>query len=595
MRFFEKIRFKYLVGLLSASLIPILFFSFYSLASNRKFYNSQIEQASKNEVRRITNRINSNYEEVKNILDSLLFSTYDGNNCMTTLCEQEGKGKEITKSQRLKNYRMFKYICSNLLENANNVDGVYLFCENEHVYSYMINKNYGLEKQYETDEWYQNLIDSTSSLEIADMVELPSISRENTEKRLVVARKFQNMKNNHTAVLAVVCEDSIFDDVSGSNNLPWGSSLIVDGNGDVIWGEWENIQLTKGQLHELSSQEDDDSGMLRTEDIQTAVVYGKLNVNDWVVVSDISFESFYEIFINNTHMLLVLILLDLAAIIGIVFYMDRNHVRPIVHLARIMSTTTEQGFLFHNEYKGRKDEIGTLYAYYGQMIRQIDSLIQERYENEIKILKSRLRNLTSQINAHFIFNTLENISCLAQIEQNKQISTMSKSLGDMLRYSMDVDGDFVRLNQELDHISKYLNIQEIRFDNEIHLNLMVDDKTIQRKVMKFMLQPIVENAIEHGMGDSGELFIITISAARENEDMVIRIADNGIGMDEETLNKVRKRIYEPQEVHEELKCFNIGLANIHERIQLLFSKKYGLTIESAEDEGTTVLLRIPWM
>lgn len=595
MKFVKKIRFKYLVGLLSVSIVPILFFSFYSLQSNRKFYNTQIEQASRNEVRRITNRINGNYEDVKNILNSLLFSTYDGENLMTTLCSQEALGNNVTPSQRLKNYRMFKYICSNLLENANNVDGVYLFCENDHVYSYMVNQNYGIERQYKNDDWYNELINSTSSLEISDMVNINVNVYGNTGNCFLAARKFQSVKNDHTAVLAVVCKDSIFDDVSGDNNLPWGKSLIVDGDGNVVWGECDDINLTQDELKQLSMKENDDSGMLHTDDVQKAVIYGKLDINDWVVVSDISFESFYDVFMNNTYILIILIILDVIAIVWIVVYMDRKHIRPIVHLANIMGTSTEQGFLFHNEYKGREDEIGILYAYYEKMLNKIDTLIKEKYENEIKILKSRLRNLTSQINAHFIFNTLENISCLAQIEGNRQIGIMSKSLGDMLRYSMDVDGDFVRLDKEIEHISNYLNVQEVRFDNEIYLNLMLEKGTEKRKVMKFMLQPIVENAIEHGMGNQEEPFVITIAACMDDEDMVIRIADSGVGMDKETLDKVRRRIYEPSKVEEDMKCFNIGLVNIHERIQLLFSTEYGLGIESEKDEGTTVILRIPWM
>lgn len=384
--FFKKFRFKYLISLLAVSMIPILFFSFYSLSSNRKFYNDQIEQASKNEVRRITSRINGNYEEVKELLSSLLFSTYDGVNLMTSLCDQEGAGKEITKSQRLKNYRMFKYICTNLLENASNVDGVYLFCENDHVYSYMVNQNYGLERQYQTDSWYQELITSGSSLEIADMVELKTNISRSGRSCFVVARKFQSVKGGHEAVLAVVCKDTIFDDVNGTNTLPWGNSFILDGKGNVVWGK-ENTALTKKQFQKLAEVKAGESGMLGTEDVKTAFVYGALDINDWIVVSDISFGSFYDVFLRNCRILAGLIILDVVAIFLIVVYIDRNSIRPIVRLANIMGKTKEQGLLFHNEYKGREDEIGILYAYYEKMMQQLNTLIQEKYENEIKIYK----------------------------------------------------------------------------------------------------------------------------------------------------------------------------------------------------------------
>ncbi|MDO4273630.1 MAG: histidine kinase [Eubacteriales bacterium] len=592
MKFIKRIRMKYFLSLLAVSVLPVLFFSFYTLQSNRNFYNNQIEQASKNEVRRITTRINENYADVQKLLESLLFSNYDGVNCMTSLCQQEGSDKSITKSQRLKNYRMFKYICTNLLENASNVDGVYLFCENGHVYSYMVNQNYGIEKNYLEARWYKDLLESGDSLEIADMVDIPINVYGKSGKCFLTARKFQSVKGTEKAVLAVVGRDRIFDDVSRDNHLPWGNSLIVDGDGNVLCGSWEDTPLTKGQIQGLSREE---SGIIRTEDVRNAFVYGTLSINDWVVISNISFESYHDFYIRNSRILLVLIVIDVLVILIIVFYMDKSNIRPIVRLAQIMGNTTEQGFLFHNDYKERQDEIGILYSYYEKMIHQIDSLIQEKYENEIKILKSRLRNLTSQINAHFIFNTLENISCLAQIEGNKQIGIMSKSLGDMLRYSMDYEGDFVRLEREISHIRQYLNIQEVRFGNEIHLRLGLEEGSEKRKVMRFMLQPIIENAIEHGMTDQEKPFEIIISTERFKEDLIIRISDSGAGIDETNLERIRKRIYEPEEVEEEMECFNIGLVNIHQRIQLLYSEKYGLGIESIPDEGTTVILTIPWM
>ena len=222
-------------------------------------------------------------------------------------------------------------------------------------------------------------------------------------------------------------------------------------------------------------------------------------------------------------------------------------------------------------------------------------MIKEKYESQINMLKSRLRNLTSQINSHFLFNTLENISCLAQLEGNKQIVIMTKSLGDMLRYTMDIDGDYITLEKEIGQMQRYLNIQEVRFGNEIKLELDLEEGVSKRKVMKYMLQPIVENAIEHGMSGKEFPWKLLIAAKHEGNDMYIVVKDNGTGMDEKTLECVRKRIYNKTAQEEEEKYFNIGLKNIHERIQLLFTEKYGMWIDSIPEEGTTVTLHVPWI
>lgn len=592
MRLIKSIRFKYFLCLLAVSVLPVLFFFGYTLQANKKFYNNQVETASRTEVSRITSRINENYRDIQDLIGSLLFSTYDGMNCITSICKQEAKGKEVTPSDRLKNYRMFKYICTNLLENASIADGVYLFCENGHVYSYMKNQDYGIEKHYQEDEWYQELVDSTSSVEIADMVKLRKNVYGHGDSCFLAARKFQTLKGEEEGVLAVVCKDTFFDGVGRGENLPWGSNLVINGKGDLVYGIDEGNPLSEDQVYEINENAE---GILHMKDKTDAFVYGALDINDWKVVSEISFDSFYELYMQNSLVLYFIIGLILVIVLAIAFWMERHSIRPIVRLSKVMETTAEQGLIFHNEYPKRKDEIGILYAYYEKMIAKINRLIEDKYQNEIKILKSRLANLTSQINSHFIFNTLENISSLAQIEGNRQIVTMSKSLGDMLRYSMDFEGDLIRLEKEIGHLRQYLNIQEVRFGNEIQLELDLEKGTEKRKVMRFMLQPIVENAIEHGMAGKEFPWRIRIHTYGKGQELFIEVVDNGVGMDEETLKKVRKRIYEPQKVEEELRCFNIGLVNIHERLQLIFSKKYGLSIDSRPEEGTRVTLHIPWI
>ena len=593
MRLIKSIRFKYFLCLLAVSVLPVLFFFAYTLQANKKFYNNQVETASRTEVSRITSRINENYQDTQELVGSLLFSTYDGVNCITSICKQEAEGNEVTPSNRLKNYRMFKYVCTNLLENASFATGVYLFCENGHVYSYMKNQDYGIEKHYQEDEWYQNLINSTDSVEIADMVKLRKKVYGHGDSCFLTARKFQTLKGDGGGVLAVVCKDTFFDGVSRGENLPWGSSLIINGKGNLVYGIDEGNLLSEDQVYKINENAE---GILHMKGDKTeAFVYGSLDINDWKVVSKISFDSFYELYMQNSCVLYCIIALILIIVLVIAFWMERHSIRPIVRLSKVMETTTKQGLIFHNEYPKRKDEIGILYAYYEKMLVQINHLIEDKYQNEIKILKSRLTNLTSQINSHFIFNTLENISSLAQIEGNKQIVTMSKALGDMLRYSMDFEGDLIRLEKEIGHLKQYLNIQEVRFGNKIQLNLDLEKGTEKRKVMRFMLQPIVENAIEHGMAGKEFPWEIRIHTYGKDGELFIEVMDNGVGMNGEMLEKVRKRIYEPQKVEEDLRCFNIGLVNIHERLQLIFSKKYGLSIESKPEEGTKVTLHIPWI
>ena len=408
----------------------------------------------------------------------------------------------------------------------------------------------------------------------------------------LAARKFKNIKDNGYTVLAVVCKNTFFDNIKEENSLPWGTSVIVDEKGNVIYGS-----DTKGyDFSVLKLSDEKKQGIIHNLNDKTqAAAYSELDFNNWRVVGVLSLKSFYDNYVHNRRIMFLLLGMDLIFVLFISLWMERQAISPIVHLAKIMDNVSDQNFQFNNEYKGRQDEIGILYADYEKMLNQIDMLIKEKYESQINILKSRLRNLTSQINSHFLFNTLENISCLAQLEGNKQIVIMTKSLGDMLRYTMDIDGDYITLEKEIGQMQRYLNIQEVRFGNEIKLELDLEEGVSKRKVMKYMLQPIVENAIEHGMSGKEFPWKLLIAAKHEGNDMYIVVKDNGTGMDEKTLECVRKRIYDKTVQEEEEKYFNIGLKNIHERIQLLFTEKYGMWIDSTPEEGTTVTLHVPWI
>lgn len=592
MKLIKSIRLKYFVCLLFVSILPVLFFGVYTDFNNNNFYNSQVESASKNEIRRISSDINRNYEDVRDLISSLIFSTYDNINCITSIAQQESGEKEPTYSDRLKNYRMFKYVCSNLLENASLADGVYLLCNNGHVYSYMKNLDYGIERTYKTDQWYQDLINSKNSVEIATIVELKKNLYGRGNDCFLAARKFKNIKDDGYTVLAVVCKNTFFDDIKKENSLPWGTSVIVDEKGKIIYGS----DVNGYDFADLKLSDEKKEGIIHNLNDKTqAVAYSELDFNNWKVVSILSLKHFYDNYVYNRRIMFCLLGIDLILVLLISLWMERQSIRPIVHLSKIMDNVSDQNFKFNNEYKGRQDEIGILYADYEKMLNQIDILIKEKYENQINVLKSRLRNLTSQINSHFLFNTLENISCLAQLEGDKQIVTMTKSLGDMLRYTMDIDGDYISLEKEIDQMQRYLNIQEVRFGNEIQLELDLEEGAKKRKVMKFMLQPIVENAIEHGMAGKEFPWKLLIAARHDGKDMYIVVKDNGIGMDEKTLERVQKRIYDKTEQEDEEAYFNIGLKNIHERIQLLFTEEYGMWVDSSPKGGTTVTLHIPWI
>lgn len=170
---------------------------------------------------------------------------------------------------------------------------------------------------------------------------------------------------------------------------------------------------------------------------------------------------------------------------------------------------------------------------------------------------------------------------------------MSKALGDMLRYSIEYERDEETLQTELLHIGQYIRIQEIRFGNKILLKTEIEAGLENTKVLKFMLQPIVENSIEHGFTGIDMPWIIRVTACREQGGVRVSVCDNGAGMSKKEIEVLRSKIYSQDELPSDSRYVSIGLSNIHKRIQLLYHEPYGLDIESVRGRGINVVIHLP--
>lgn len=558
-----------------------------TIYSDSGFYSDMFSEASYQELEQLVDEVDGNLEQVDDIAMALIMSQMNSEGIILSICEQEGEG-EVSQSSRLKNYRNFKYICSNLIGVDRYVEGVYLFCDNGYNYSYQKSKEFYLERDVEKQNWFQRMKNG-ADIHVTDFYEPLKIAG-CEEPVLISARKFTDLHGEHQGIIVLVCNMDIFRTVSGSN-LPWSNNFIIDDEGNVLYGDIESADLlTEADLKEIR---DRGSGVITKGKANEAYIYGKLHENDWSIISTVSFDSLYQLYRSNLLYIFAAVLIILALITGISLYIKKSLIKPLTDLAQIMDRAAEEDFCFQNNYRGRKDEIGMLYAYYDKMLKQINELIGEKYEYQIRLLRTKLHNLMSQINAHFIFNTLENISCLAEIEENGQIAKMSKSLGDMLRYSINCESEYVVLSGEIKHVEDYIKIQEIRFANHIELKTDIPEDMLKRKVMKFMLQPIVENAIEHGLSGREAPWTIGICGRQEENMLLIEVTDNGCGMDGQELLRVRDGIVNPREEDELSHIYNIGLFNINRRIQLISSKEFGLEIDSETEVGTVVTIKLP--
>ena len=234
------------------------------------------------------------------------------------------------------------------------------------------------------------------------------------------------------------------------------------------------------------------------------------------------------------------------------------------------------------------DEVGMLALRFNYMVGKISDLIQDVSDERLRLQAKEFELLQTQINPHFLYNTLGSIKCIAQLNQQYDIEKMITCLIEILKTALSMKGKNCHLNEELSYVDNYIQLQKIRYANSFTVVYDIAEDTEDLCIVGFILQPLVENALLHGLELNKPDGCITIKSRIVNESLMIWISDNGVGMTAETITAVMT-------YHENTKknLNNIGIKNVEERIKYSFGEKYGLRFHSAPGKGTTVEIRLP--
>ncbi|NOU85872.1 HAMP domain-containing protein [Paenibacillus sp. LMG 31460] len=246
-----------------------------------------------------------------------------------------------------------------------------------------------------------------------------------------------------------------------------------------------------------------------------------------------------------------------------------------------------------------RDEVGLLAEKFNSMAEKIGELIHTIYTEkllkqkaEYRTLQFEYKALQAQIDPHFLYNTLESIHSLAKLRGDEQVSEMIYLLGKLLRESISKKGDIIYLQEEVDYIRSYLTIHKIIYGHRIEVNYYFDTSLMSFMVPKFILQPLVENSIKHGIEEKPGKGIVSIGCWTKEDDLYLEVSDNGVGIDEETRNQLLNPP-EHSKLKQKDKHTNVGVISVHKRIQILYGEEYGLSIMSEMDQGTTIRIRLP--
>ena len=363
---------------------------------------------------------------------------------------------------------------------------------------------------------------------------------------------------------------------------------LCDSSGEIIYHP-RQIQISEGIANENNDTESGYKDGVYDEMFEgehRKVIVNTISYTGWKLVGVIPYSTFTSGMLNMRYFVGMLMLLTAMMLVVINRVVSVGISRPILRLND--SVREYEAGEKPEIYIGGSLEIRHLGYSIQKSYEQIDSLMKKIVLEQNERRKSELDALQSQINPHFLYNTLESITWMIEGERNDEAAFMITQLARLFRISLSKGRTVITVADELQHARSYMNIQKIRYKNAFSVVFDVDQEVCSCCTVKLILQPILENAINYGVSGMDDCGEIRVTGRLEDGNVILSVTDNGIGMSEEQVALI---LTDSSRMHK--RGSGVGLVNVNNRIRLLFGGEYGLTVESEPDEGTTVSVRIP--
>lgn len=303
-----------------------------------------------------------------------------------------------------------------------------------------------------------------------------------------------------------------------------------------------------------------------------------------------SHEQYQQFFMSMIRFSIIAFLCILLLIVLLSYFIPLSITRPIRKLSEVTDQVAKGDLSVRSDVHSGM-EVSALSESLNAMIDKINELLEQVTKEQTRLRKAEFELLQSQINPHFLYNTLDAIVWLAEAGDQKKVVSMVGSLSDFFRTSLNQGKDIISIKEELQHVRSYLEIQQVRYQDILQYEINVPEELEKYRIPKITIQPLVENALYHGIKNKRGQGKIIVGGRKEKDGFVLWIEDNGIGISRERLLEVQEGIYHKVPTEKDI----YGLYNVNERIRLNFGEKYGISIESAYGEGTIVSIHLPYI
>lgn len=504
------------------------------------------------------------------------------------------------KSYEINDYNYLLYLCDMMLIQNDSINGAFIYdLKGRGVYTSRNSSNDKL-KNPSLEKWFIDSINSSRQTQLISNINpsnMFSFTSADSEQLIAVTRKIVDLKTQKTTgiLLLTFTKNELLSLLN--NDIPFNNQIIslYDSNKNLIASTKDITNINDGgfddnnyskYLNKFSSSPNID---YTNDSLQNIICYNNIFSTNWIMINSIPrsdayhMDSLYVVsFVSNLIFCLILF------IIIYIFFLKRIF-NPIESLIVNMENKVESNLNYHFAYN-KHDEIGVLIKSYNDMKNRINNLININYKTKIEQKELELKQLQNQINPHFIYNTLESIHMMAEINDDSETSTMAEYFGAIIRYSMNRKVNTVKLKEEIEIIENYMYLQKIRFDTLFTIENLVTEDVLECEIIKMIIQPLIENSIYHGLSECDGNGKIIIQAIHIEDNLVITISDNGIGISDNKLISLNDYINSKNEL------FNgIALRNINKRLKLNYGSEYGLEVFSVLGKGTSMALTLPYI
>ncbi|NLY90712.1 MAG: sensor histidine kinase [Firmicutes bacterium] len=528
-------------------------------------------------------KVKENIEYYFRDLQSLAYMISVNNDLLTALREETflDKWKEINYENKLKHF------LASLTSTRAEVRGIYVISEDKRrIYT----SGPPILISYLQDyDWYQGILNSDDHIYITDIHEddYAGALYANTSKVVTYAQRITDLDGRKLGWILIDLNYSFVTKMLEKMDL-WeqGQITVLDSKGKLIFGDqaaaakYQESNFRQLYLRDWGSQLQKIQG--KTE----LVVYQAVSFCGWKIIFSIDYDILQKENTTIRNVILVLSIILLGGAIYLSVHFSRKVSNPVQILCNSMKEVEEGNLEVSIRIRSMK-EFNRLAASFNRMVEQIRNLMDNIYEVQQKKRQAELNALQAQINPHFLYNTLDSLRWLAKLHNIEEIAKIISALESLLRASISKTNDLIPIGEEIENVRNYLAIQSFRYGNNFSVTYMIDPAVTSYLTPRLILQPIVENAIYHGVGNivGGE---IEIGVHSDSAGIIFEVLDNGPGIAPEKL----KAITEGKNKNKD-RFSGFGLMNVEERIRLYFDQDYEFAINNRDPRGTRVLIRIP--